>query len=139
MTKFKNELAINLTLSMNCNMQDMLIVTSSPFLSILVTSFPIGTVKFMCFSVFSPQQVNCFSTLSQSDVFFFYLGFLLQQFTNHRTAVEGGGHFLTPRYHFHPLHRQLDISQTITTKSSTLHIGSSQTRTRNLWFPSASC
>ena len=26
-------------------------------------------------------------------VFFFYLGFLLRTFTNHRTAEEGGGHF----------------------------------------------
>ena len=26
--------------------------------------------------------------------FFFYLGFLLRTFTNHRTAEEGGGHLL---------------------------------------------
>ena len=28
-------------------------------------------------------------------LFFFYLGFLSQTFTNHRTAGEGGGHFTT--------------------------------------------
>ena len=38
----------------------------------------------------------------------------------------------------HPLHRNLDISQAITAESSPLHIGSSRTQSRNLWFPSAS-
>ena len=33
-------------------------VISIPFLQILVTSFSIGTVKVMFFSVFSPKQVN---------------------------------------------------------------------------------
>ena len=51
----------------------------------------------------------------------------------------GEGVYLTPLYHFHPLHRHLDISWAITTESSPLHIASSQTRTGNLWFPSASC
>ena len=37
-----------------------------------------------------------------------------------------------------PAHRHLHISRTITTESSPLHIASSQTRNRNLWFPSAS-
>ena len=45
-----------------------------------------------------------------------------------------GGIFLTPHYHFHPVHRQLDISRTITAESSPLHIASSRTRTGNLWF-----
>ena len=30
------------------------------------------------------------------ELFFFYLGFLSQTFTNHRTAAEGGGHFFNP-------------------------------------------
>ena len=42
------------------------------------------------------------------------------------------------RYHFHPLHRHLDISRAITAESSPLHIASSQIRTGNLWFLSAS-
>ena len=42
----------------------MVSVTSSPFLSILVTSFWIGTEKIMYFSVFSYKQVNCFSNSS---------------------------------------------------------------------------
>ena len=45
--------------------------------------------------------------------------------------------YLTPLYHFHPLHRHLDISRAITAESSPLHIASSRTRTGNLWFPSA--
>ena len=45
---------------------------------------------------------------------------------------------LTPLYHFHPLHRHLDISRAITTEGSPLHIASRRTRTGNLWFPSAS-
>ena len=44
----------------------------------------------------------------------------------------------TPHYHFHPLHRHLDIGRAITAGNSPLHIDSSRTRTRNLWFLSAS-
>ena len=48
--------------------------------------------------------------------------------------------FLTPFYHFHPLHRHLDIIQAITAQSSPPHIGRSWTWTRwNLWFSSISC
>ena len=43
---------------------------------------------------------------------------------------KGEGNSLTPQYHFHPLHRQLVISQAITEESSTLHIASSQTQTQ---------
>ena len=41
---------------------------------------------------------------------------------------------LTPLYHFHPLHRHLEISRTITAVISPLHIASSWTRTGNIWF-----
>ena len=51
---------------------------------------------------------------------------------------KGEGIYLTPLYHFHPLHRHLDISRAITAESSPLHIASSRTRNGNLWFPSAS-
>ena len=58
---------------------------------------------------------------------FFYLDF----FHNHSRTTElqgkGGDISLTPHYHFHPLHRHLDISWTITAGSSPLHIGSSRT------------
>ena len=51
---------------------------------------------------------------------------------------KGEGISLTPLYHFHPLHRQLDISLAIVAERSPLHIASSRTRTGNIWFPSAS-
>ena len=68
---------------------------------------------------------------------FFYLDFLSRRFTIHRTAGEGGI-YLAPLYHFHPLHRHLDISRKITAESSHLHIASGRTRTVVLWFPSTS-
>ena len=68
---------------------------------------------------------------------FFYVGFLSQTFTIHRTAGEAAG-YLFNFYHFYPLHRHLDISRAITAESSPLHIASSGTRNGNLWFPSAS-
>ena len=45
---------------------------------------------------------------------------------------------LTPLYHFHQLHRRLEISWAITAETSPLEIASSRTRTENLWFPSGS-
>ena len=56
------------------------------------------------------------------------------------TGLQGKaeGISLTSRYRFHPLYRHLDISWAITAESSPLHIASSRTRTRNLWFPSVS-
>ena len=53
---------------------------------------------------------------SNTDLFFF----LSRPFTNHRIAEEGEGISLTPHYHFHPLHRHLDISRAITAESSPL-------------------
>ena len=51
---------------------------------------------------------------------------------------KGEGISLTPHYHFHPLHRHLDISRAITAESSTLLVASKRTQTGNLWFPRAS-
>ena len=99
------------------------------------------------FNIFSSDIDNTLENLINSKLtpisnlegfFFFYRGFLSRPFTNHSTAGEGRRHFLTPHYHLHPLHRHLDISRLITAESSPLHICSSRTRTRNLWFPSAS-
>ena len=67
LTRFHNELAINLGLSINHKMQDIFFVIFSLFLSILVTSFSIVTVTVMYFSVFSPKQVNYFSNSSASS------------------------------------------------------------------------
>ena len=54
-----------------------------------------------------------------------------------RLQGKGEGISLTPHYHFHPLHRHLDISWAITAESSPLYIVSNRTQTGNLWFPSA--
>ena len=47
------------------------------------------------------------------------------------TGLHGMGEVipLTPHYHFHPLHRHLDISRAITAENSPLHIASSRTWT----------
>ena len=47
-------------------MWDIFFVTSQ-FLSVLVTSFSIGTVNVIYFSVFSLKQVNCFSNSSANS------------------------------------------------------------------------
>ena len=56
------------------------------------------------------------------------------------TGQQGKGEAvsLIPLYHFHLLHRHLDINRAITADSSPLDIASDQTRNVNLWFPSAS-
>ena len=74
---------------------------------------------------------------------FFFFFFSIWVFFHEHSRItglqgKGEGISLTPHYHFHPLHRQLNISRAITAESSPLHIASSRTRTGNLWFPSAS-
>ena len=76
-------------------------------------------------------------------LFFSFFFFSIWVFFHERSRFtgqqgKGEGIYLTPLYHFHPLHRHLDISRAITTESSPLHIAGSRTRTGNLWFPSAS-
>ena len=50
-------------------------------------------------------------------VFFFLSGFFFHKHS--QITGEGGGHFLTPYYHFHLLHRHLDIRWAITGESCT--------------------
>ena len=71
--------------------------------------------------------------------FFSIWVFLSRAFAIHRTAGEGGeGTYLTPLYHFSPLHRHFNIGWAITAGGSPLHIATSQTRTGNLSLPGAS-
>ena len=51
---------------------------------------------------------------------FFYLGFLSQTFAGQQGKEEAIS--LTPLYHFHPLHRHLEVNQAITAESSPQHI-----------------
>ena len=61
------------------------------------------------------------------DADLFYLGFLSQTLTIHKTAGEGRC-FLTPLYHVFCLHRHFDLSWMMTAESSLLHKANSQTR-----------
>ena len=49
-------------------------------------------------------------------------------------TLKGEAISLIPLYHFYPLHRHLDISRTINTECSPLHIAKSRTRTKNFSF-----
>ena len=73
----------------------------------------------------------------EKDVFFTWVFFHEHsRFTGQHG--KGEGIYLTPLYHFRPLHGHLDISRAIAARSSRLHIATSRTRTGNLWFPRAS-
>ena len=65
--RFVNELAIIFAQSMNCNLWHVSFVIFTLFLSILLTSLSIETVKAIHFSVVSPKQVNCFINFSANS------------------------------------------------------------------------
>ena len=88
------------------------------------------TKAFVNFSNVEVQDDRVFFVLS-GGIFHVHSRFIRQQ-------GKGEAIHLAPPYHFHPLHRHLDISLAIAAESSPLHVASSWTRTRNLWFPSAS-
>ena len=71
-------------------------------------------------------------------LFLFCFVFFSTKFMIHRTAREGGGYLFNSSLPFPPA-SHLDISQAITAESSPLHIASSWTENRNLWFPRTSC
>ena len=86
---------------------------------------------YFCLILTSDQLRKNFTTYPRvakitrnESVFFLYLCFLSRTFTIHMEAGERGDIHLTPLYHFHPLHRNLDISRVITAESSSLHIAS---------------
>ena len=54
--------------SINDHIWDNFFVISSPLLSILVTSFSIGIVKIVCFSIFSTNQISCFLNSSANSI-----------------------------------------------------------------------
>ena len=74
------------------------------------------------------------------NFFFFFSTWVFFHEHSRITGLQGKGEgiSLTPHYHFHPLHRRLDISRAIAAESSPLRIASSRTRAGDLWFPSAS-
>ena len=81
---------------------------------------------------------NLFTMSNISIVFFPIWVFFHEHSRITGVQDKGKGISLTPHYHFHPLRRHVDISREITADSSPLHIASSWTRTKHLWFPRAS-
>ena len=81
-------------------------------------------------------HLRCFSVI---NVFFFSIWVFFHEHSRF-TGQQGKGEgiYLTPLYHFHPLHGHLDISRAITAGSSPLPIAGSRTWTGNLWFPRTS-
>ena len=59
-----------------------------------------------------------------SVIFFFFSMWVFFHEHSRITGLQGKGEgiSLTPHYHFHPLHRHLDINRAITAESSPLHI-----------------
>ena len=78
------------------------------------------------------------NSINNQDIFFSIWVFFHKHSRFTGQQGKGEGIYLTPLYHFHPLHRHLDISRVITAESSPLHITGSRTRTGNLCFPRAS-
>ena len=74
------------------------------------------------------------------DFFVFFSIWVFFHKLSRITVLQGKGEdiSLTPHYHFHPLHRHLDVSRMIIAESSPPYIASSRTWTGDLWFPSAS-
>ena len=69
-------------------------------------------------------------SVGQRITFFFF--FSVRVFFHEHSRIAGlqgkrEGISLIANYHFHPLHRHLDISRAITAESSPLHIASSRT------------
>ena len=64
---------------------------------------------------------------NNSNLFFFSIWVFFHEHSR-ITGLQGKveGICLTPHYHFHPLHRHLDISRAITPESSPLHIASTR-------------
>ena len=100
--------------------------------------FPVNFAKFLRTPpvIVSEQRGSVAFTVNP---FFILIVFFVKKFHESQDSMEkGGGISLTPHYHFHRLHRHLDISRAITAESSPLHISSSRTGTWKLWFPNAS-
>ena len=77
-------------------------------------------------------SLKCIFDLSLKSFFFSIWVFFLLLSRSTRRQGKGEAIYLTPHYHFHPLHKYLDITQVITAGSSPLHIARSWTQTENL-------
>ena len=66
--------------------------------------------------------------------YFFLSRFSFTTIHKLQNDLRRSGISLTPRYQFHPLHTDLNISWAITTECLPLHIGSSRIRIMKIWF-----
>ena len=90
------------------------------------------TPIFLQAQLFSTYMIFwCFDSKTLNQSFFFFSIWVFFHKHSRFTGKQGKGEgiYLTPLYHFHPLHRHLDISRAITAESSPLHIADSRTRT----------
>lgn len=78
------------------------------------------------------QGIICCVHCMRFSLFFFLSRFSFANIHNSQDNREKGNAFLTSLYHFHSLHRQLDISLAITAAYSPLHIASCRIRTGNI-------
>ena len=89
-------------------------------------------------SVFNPNARK-YESEKNSEFFFFFSIWVFFHEHSRITGLPGKeGISLSPHYHFHPLHKHLDISRAITAETSPLHIASNRTRTWTLWIPNVS-
>ena len=86
---------------------------------------------------FELQWLKLIQQKQHEQLFFFFSIWVFFHYHSRITGLQGKGegNSLTPHYHFHPLHRHLDISRAIAAESSPLHVASRRTQTGNLWFP----
>ena len=100
--------------------------------------FPVRLLNvFLSFPwAYQPTNIKCSMFTRLSFIFISICVFFHNNSQITRLQGKGEGISLTPQY---PLHRNLDISQAITTESSRLPIGSTETQTENLWFQSTNC
>ena len=86
----------------------------------------------MC-QYFSKTEDQCSQAMKQASKeafennIYIYIFFSIWVFFHEHSRItglqeKGEGISLTPHYHFHPLHRRLDISRAIAAESSPLHI-----------------
>ena len=101
--------------------------------------YAVGIYFYFCKSFKNFHREKALSNKVQTHMHFFSIWvFFYEHSRITGLQVKGEGISLTPQYHFHPLHKHLDISQAITAESSPLHLASSRTWVGKLWFPSAS-
>ena len=119
------------------NHREVLIYQYLQHIYLWITYFRYATSKWsiMFKYYFIISLIYCRIRRISSFLFRFYIWVFFDEHSR-ITGLQGKGEsiYLTPHYHFHLLHRHLDISRMITAQSPPLHLASIRTQTRNLWF-----